>query len=141
MQNDQMTLAQSYEAAAETMLSMEELTIRMIGSPEEALPALLNERQEMMQRVDALKAACEGREPADENEAQRVFLARQTVSAAACRIRELDGQLMGRLKIARERILEKIRSVGKSAGAKAARYYQPLAGGSAEKASVFTGSI
>lgn len=141
MQNEQMMLSQNHEAAAELMLSMEQLTIRMIGSPEEALPALLNERQEMMARIDALRAACEGREPADEEEAQRVFLARETARAAACRIRELDGQLMGRLKIARERTLEKIRSVGKSAGARAARYYQPLSSRSSRNVSVFTGSI
>jgi len=139
MQNKQMTMAQNCEAAAQTMLSIEELTIQMIGCPEEALPALLNQRQEMMARIDALQAACEGREPADAAEAQRVFEARETARAAACRIRELDGQLMGRLKIARTRILEKIRSVGRSAGAKAARYYQPAV--SPKHTSIFTGSI
>lgn len=138
MQNEQLTMAQSYEAVAGIMLSMEELTLRMIGCPEDQLPALLKERQEMMARVDALQRSCEGRQPADGEEARRVFEARGTARAAACRIRELDGQLLGRMKIARARILEKIRSVGKSAGAKAARYYQPASSGST---TLFNGSI
>lgn len=138
MQNEQMTMAQRLETAAQTLLDMEALTVEMIGSPEEALPAMMARRQEMIAQVDALRAACKDAVPADGEEAQRVFAAQQTACAAACRIRELDGQLLSRLKLAQARILEKLRSVGRSAGAKASRYYQPAM---QSHVSVFKGKI
>lgn len=118
------TLAGRWEEIAECILSMEALSLEMISCPEEVLLQKSARRGKLMERIQALHTACEGCEPLDEAEAARVFAARDAARAAACRLGELDRQAVARIKREQERVLEKLRSVGKSAGARASRFYQ-----------------
>lgn len=132
------TPAGCWEEIAECILSMEALSLEMIACPEEVLLQKATRREAMMERIRALHTACEGREPPDEAEAARVVAAQETARAAACRMQELDRQAAARIKREQERILEKLRSVGKSAGAHASRYYQAR---SPAPHSTFLGSV
>ena len=132
------TLAGRWEEIAECLLSMEELSMGMISCPGEVLLQKAARRGELIERIKALRAACEGCEPLDEAEAACVSAARDTARAAACRVQEIDRQVVARMKREQERILEKLRKVGKSAGAHASRYYQAQA---PAQHSVFHGSI
>ena len=132
------TLAGRWEEIAECLLSMEELSLAMISCPGEVLPQKAARRGELIERIQALQAACEGREPLDEAEAARVSAARDAARAAACRMQDIDRQVVARMKREQERILEKLRAVGKSAGARASRYYQAQA---PAQRSTFLGSI
>lgn len=135
---DKETLAGRWEEIAECLLSMEELSFGMISCPEEVLAQKAARRGELVERIRALHTACEGQEPLDEAEAARVLAAQDTARAAACRLGDIDPQVVARMKREQERILEKLRSVGKSAGAHASRYYQAQA---PAQHSIFHGSI
>lgn len=74
----------------------------------------------------------------ENTEAARIFAAQAAARAAVCRLQELDRQAVARMKREQERILEKLRSVGKSAGAHASRYYQAQA---PSQHSTFLGSV
>lgn len=124
------SLAQQYEAIAARFLALEALATEMILCPEEELPQKMERRLGLAGEVDALRAACAGREPASPEEEERVRLARDEARAAVCRIRELDGQAMRRLRRVSDGILEKLRAVERSSGARARRYYQPPSRGS-----------
>ncbi len=129
--------AQNHEAVAEALLQIEQLALDMISCPEEKLAALLGERQRLIERVEALQASCAACAPAEtEEELERVRRADEQALAAVCRIREVDCQVLARMERARERILQKLRSIGRSSGAKAARYYRPTS-----QTSVFNGSV
>ena len=132
------TLAGRWEEIAECLLSVEELSLGMIACPEEVLLPKAARRTELIGRIKALQVACEGCEPADEAEAARVLAARDAARAAACRVQEIDRQVVARMKREQERILEKLRAVGKSAGARASRYYQAQA---PSQRSTFSGSM
>lgn len=121
------TLAGRWEKIVECILSMEALSLEMISCPGEVLLQKAARRGALMERIQALHAACEGCEPQDEAEAARVFAARDAARAAVCRLGETDRQAVARIKREQERILEKLRSVGKSAGARASRFYQAQA--------------
>lgn len=74
----------------------------------------------------------------ENTEAARILAAQAAARAAVCRLQELDRQAVARMKREQERILEKLRSVGKSAGAHASRYYQAQA---PSQHSTFLGSV
>lgn len=129
-------LAQRYDEIAQRFLSMEDVTLRMLICPADELPGYMARRQELTEEIDALREGCASQEPGTPEAARQIESANEQARAAACRIRELDAQLMARLKRVRGDILEKLRTVGKSAGARASRYYQPAA-----PQSTFRGSI
>ena len=130
---------ESFQRTLDRLLSLEALTTGMLTCPEEQLPARLSERQELM---DEIKALMDGQMPpageeelqGPESEALRELTAQ--CRAVACRMQLLDAQAVARMQNIQQRILQKIREVGKSAGAKAARYYTPVSRGSS-----FSGSI
>lgn len=132
------TLAGRWEEIAECLLATEELSMGMISCPAEVLLQKAARRTELIERIKELQAACEGCEPLAEAEAARVSAARDAARAAACRVQEIDRQVVARMKREQERILEKLRSVGKSAGARASRFYQVQA---PSQRSTFLGSI
>ena len=132
------TLAGRWEEIAECILSLEALSLEMISCPVEVLLQKAARRGELIERIKALQAACEGCSPAEDAEAARVFAARDAARAAACRLSELDRQVVARFKREQERILDKLRAVGKSAGARASRFYQAPA---STPHSTFHGSI
>lgn len=132
------TLAGRWEEIAECIRSMESLSLEMISCPAEVLLQKAARRGPLMERIQALREACEGCEPQDDAEAARVFAARDAARAAACRLGETDRQAVARIKREQERVLEKLRSVGKSAGARASRFYQAQA---PSQRSTFLGSI
>ncbi len=139
VQQKRETPAGLWEEIAECILSMEALSLEMITCPEAVLLQKAARREALMERIRALHTACEGCvPPEDEAEAARVLAARETARAAACRMQELDRQAAARIKREQERILEKLRSVGKSAGAHASRYYQAH---SSAPRSTFLGSV
>ena len=137
-QQDTKTLAGRWEEIAEGLLSMEELSLGMISCPGEVLVQKAARRGELVERIRALQEACEEREPLDAAEAARVSAAQDTARAAVCRMQDIDRQVVARMKREQERILEKLRTVGKSAGAHASRYYQAQA---PAQHSIFHGSI
>ena len=132
------TMAGRWEEIAECILSLEALSLEMISCPGEVLLQKAARRGTLVERIQTLHAACEGQAPQDEAEAARVFAARDAARAAACRLAELDRQVIARFKREQERILEKLRTVGKSAGARASRFYQAQA---PAQHSTFRGSI
>lgn len=132
------TLAGQWETIAECLLAMEALSLEMVSCPGEVLLQKAARREQLTERIRTLHAACEGREAQDEAEAARVFAAREAARAAACRLGETDRQAVARMKREQEHILEKLRAVGKSAGAHASRYYQAQA---PAQHSTFLGSI
>lgn len=132
------TLAERWEEIAECILAMEALSLEMISCPGEVLLQKAAQRGTLTERIQALHTACEGCEPQDEAEAARVFAARDAARASSCRMREIDRQAAARIKREQERVLEKLRTVGKSAGARASRFYQAP---SSAQHSTFRGSI
>ncbi len=142
------TPAGRWEEIAECVLSLEALSLEMISCPEAVLLQKAAQRDALMERIQTLHAACEGHEAekaagetgtAGENtEAARILAAQAAARAAVCRMQELDRQAVARMKREQERILEKLRSVGKSAGAHASRYYQAQA---PSQHSTFLGSV
>ena len=145
------TPAGRWEEIAECALSLEALSLEMISCPEAVLLQKAAQRDALMERIQTLHAACEGHEaekdagPAGEagtagenTEAARILAAQAAARAAVCRLQELDRQAVARMKREQERILEKLRSVGKSAGAHASRYYQAQA---PSQHSTFLGSV
>lgn len=142
------TPAGRWEEIAECVLSLEALSLEMISCPEAVLLQKAAQRDALMERIQTLHAACEGHEAekaagetgtAGENtEAARILAAQAAARAAVCRLQELDRQAVARMKREQERILEKLRSVGKSAGAHASRYYQAQA---PSQHSTFLGSV
>ena len=125
-----------WEKLAENLLELEQETIQMISCPQEEWVVRMRRREELMEQIGSLEA--QRRAAGDEGQRQTgqaaVFEAQ--ARAAAGRLRELDVQLLGRMKGARDKILEQIKAVEKSAGAKASRYYRPAA-----PASTFHNSI
>ena len=137
-QQEKETLAGRWEEIAECIRSMETLTLEMISCPGEVLLQKAAQRGTLIERIRTLHKACEGCEPQDEDEAARDFAARDAARASSCRLGEIDRQAVARIKREQERILEKLRSVGKSAGARASRFYQAPA---STQHSTFLGSI
>lgn len=130
---------ESFQRTLDRLLSLEELTTSMLTCPEEQLPARLDERQTLMDEIRALvegQAAQSEEEELQgpESEALQELTAR--CRAVACRMQLLDAQAVARMQNIQQQILQKIRTVGKSAGARAARYYTPINRGSS-----FSGSI
>lgn len=154
------TPAGRWEEIAECVLSLEALSLEMISCPEAVLLQKAAQRDALTERIQTLHAACEVHEAekdagatgeagaAEEvgdagaagaaDEAARIRAAQDTARAAVCRMKELDRQAAARIRREQERILEKLRSVGKSAGAHASRYYQAQA---PSQHSTFLGSV
>lgn len=142
------TPAGRWEEIAECVLSLEALSLEMISCPEAVLLQKAAQRDALMERIQTLHAACEGHEAEkaagetgaveESAEAARILAAQAAARAAVCRLQELDRQAVARMKREQERILEKLRSVGKSAGAHASRYYQAQA---PSQHSTFLGSV
>ncbi len=130
------TAAENWEEIADGLLEIESLSLEMVACPEEALPQKMARRAELIERIQALQAACETCEAPQDD--ARYLAARDTARAAACRVREIDRQVILRMKSAQQKILEKLRAVGKSAGARASRYYQAQP---SAQPSLFHGSI
>lgn len=146
------------------LLDLEDLTTGLLTCEEEQLIDRLDERQQILDEIDellgrqreldaALAPAAASADPADPDTpappdtgpspdalAQQQDEARWQLTgecrAAACRVQELDRQVVARLQNAQHRVLQKIRAAGKSAGAHAARYYVPTT-----PTSTFTGSM
>lgn len=112
-----------WKEIAGCFLALEEQTQQMLGCPQEEWPERMEARSRLMTQIDGLneQLARQGAAAGADPEAQA------QARAAAGRLRELDAQLLARMKGARDRILAEIRSIEKSAGAKAARYYRPAA--------------
>lgn len=131
------------------LLDLEDLTCELLTCGEEQLIDRLDERRQILDEIDELlerqrqldAAAAPDADPdnpdaqPDQQDEARWQLTGEC-RAAACRMQELDRQVVARLQNAQQRVLQKIRAAGKSAGAHAARYYVP-----ATPTSTFTGSM
>lgn len=133
--------AEALQKAHARLLELETLTTGLLTCPEEQLDELLSRRDALMDELGTLM----GPEPrpielppgSDASpEAEAVREAAGQCRAVACRLAQLDQQAVARLQNMQQRVLQKIRTVGRSAGAHAARYYTP-----ASPYSSFTGSV
>ena len=136
-QTQQQARIETFRRTLDRLLALEALTTDLLTCPQEQMPARLDERQALMDEIQALVE--EGRQdpqtpqlPGDE--ALRELTAQ--CRAVACRMQQLDAQASARMQNIQQQILQKIRTVGKSASAHAARYYTPHSRGSS-----FSGSI
>ena len=131
---------ETFQRTLDRLLSLEALTTELLTCPQENIPGRLTERQELMDEIkalvegDAAQHAGAGALQGPEDEALQELTAQ--CRAVACRMQLLDAQAVARMQNIQQQILQKIRTVGKSAGAKAARYYTPHSQGSS-----FNGSI
>ncbi len=132
------TPAGRWEELASCMLSLEALSFEMISCPAEELRGRMERRAALITRVEVLRAACAEEEPSDGRQDARVAAAQDTARAAACRLQDVDRQVVARMKRAQQDILKKLRTVGKSAGAQASRFYQAQ---SPAKRSFFSGNV
>lgn len=132
------TLAGRWEELASCVHALEQLSEEMISCPAEALADRMERRDALIARMQELQAACEGCEPPDEQQAARISAARDDARAAVCRLKDIDRQVIARVKREQQEILKKLRAVGKSAGAHASRFYQAQTPGSR---SFFSGNM
>lgn len=137
---DHAAYIETLQKAHARLLELETLTTGLLTCPEEQLEELLCRRDALMDELKALMGP-EGQPepplPQDASpEAEALRDAAGQCRAAACRLAQLDQQAVARLQNMQQRVLQKIRTVGRSAGAQAARYYTP-----ASPSSSFTGSV
>lgn len=122
------------------LLELEAVTTELLTCPEEQLESLFCRRDALMDELEGLMGP-EGQPglPPPEDTSPEAAALREAAGqcqAAACRLAQLDQQAVARLQNMQQHILQKIRTVGRSAGAHAARYYTP-----ASPSSSFTGSV
>lgn len=131
---------ETFQRTLDRLLSLEALTTGLLTCPEEQMTDRLAERQQIMDEIrslvegDAARHAGAGAPQGPADEALQELTAQ--CRAVACRMQLLDAQAVARMQNIQQRILQKIRTVGKSAGARAARYYTPR-----PQSSSFNGSI
>lgn len=122
------------------LLELEAVTTELLTCPEEQLESLLCRRDALMDELEGLMGpeGQPGLPPPEDASPEAVALreAAGQCQAAACRLAQLDQQAVARLQNMQQQVLQKIRTVGRSAGAQAARYYTP-----ASPSSSFTGSV
>lgn len=111
------------------LLQLEALTTEMIACPAEQLSELLGRRNALIGELEELVGPEEEPvrppEEAKTPEDEALLEAAGQCRAVACRLSQLDKQVVARLQNMQQQVLQNIRTVGRSAGAQAARYYTP----------------
>ena len=116
--------AEQCQELVEEYLALEALTLQMLECAEEMLPEKVEERRQMMEKIDKLWAECGGQDAKMRQVMLQAAGVEAQMRAAVCRIQELDVQVVERLKAAQAHILKQIRIVGRSTGAQASLYYR-----------------
>lgn len=126
--------------AQQKLLQLETLTTELLTCPAGQLDELLGRRSALMEELNGLVGSEEPPIPlpgeAASAEDEALLDAAGQCRAAVCRLSQLDKQVVARLQNMQQQVLQKIRMVGRSAGAQAARYYTPQT-----PQSSFTGSM
>lgn len=111
------------------LLQLEALTTELLTCPAGQMEEMLGRRNALMEELERLVGPEERPirppEQPETPEDEALLEAAGQCRAVVCRLSQLDKQLVARLQNMQQQVLQNIRTVGRSAGAQAARYYTP----------------